>query len=75
MQDPSDPWLGFDKNFVFSVAYMYEIHIKALTISLSHIMFNHDPGFRYTLIPSVGIRVLIESMCNKSNPFIIYMYI
>ena len=70
MQDPSDPWLGFDKIFVFSAVYMYEIHIKALTISLSHIMFNYDPGFHYTLIPSVGITALI-----KSNPFIIYMYI
>ena len=41
-------------------------------ISLSHILFNHDPGFRCTLIPSIGIKALIESVCGKSNPFIFF---
>ena len=39
-------------------------------ISLSHILFNHNLDFRCTLIPTIGIKSLIESVCGKQNPFI-----
>ena len=39
-------------------------------ISLSHILFNHDPSFYFTLIPLIGIIALIELVCGKPNPFI-----
>ena len=37
--------------------------------SLSHTLFNLDPGFRYMLILTIGIKTLIESVCGKLNMF------
>ena len=39
-------------------------------ISCDDTLFNNDLDFRYTLILSIGIRTMIESMCGKLNPFL-----
>ena len=58
-------------SLLFSLTYTYtNFWVLHDDISLSHILFNHDPGFHCTLILTIGIRALIESVCGKPNPSI-----